>query len=288
MTNLHRLATAAFVAALTVVACGSSSGSPSPTPSSTPDPGTIDHPTGADEIVLRLEEGGGLVPMEFFATAAPSFTLYGDGTVLFHDPTWQPPAGAGSVIPARPFLIARLDEGQIQELLAFALGPGGLAVAKPHYDPGNLADAPTATFTITAGGTTKTVSVTGLGFEWPAGPDAAVAAALARLGERIRDFGPQVSGEEPWLPERYRAMLTGDAFGETIAWPWPDLGPDDFTLPVDPQQFPRFPSRVMTPAEVEAAGYAPIGGGYMNLGLLGPDGKTFSFAVRPLLPDETR
>jgi hypothetical protein len=66
------------------------SGSPGPSagPTTAPTPTRvtgIEHPTGARDIVLRFEEGGGFVPIDFLATQAPSFTLYGDGTVVFRD-----------------------------------------------------------------------------------------------------------------------------------------------------------------------------------------------------------
>ena len=45
--------------------------------------GAIDHPTGATDVVLRIEEGGGFVPIDFPASQAPVFTLYGDGLIVF-------------------------------------------------------------------------------------------------------------------------------------------------------------------------------------------------------------
>src|SRR5688572_30889912 len=55
---------------------------PSPTPSPTFGPNDISHPTGRTDIVLRMEQGGGMMAFGFF-TQSPSFTLYGDGTVIF-------------------------------------------------------------------------------------------------------------------------------------------------------------------------------------------------------------
>ena len=74
---------------------GPTGGSPSPTASSTASPtptvapsptfgaDQIEHPTGATDLVLRAEQGGGFVPFGFMVTQAPVFTLYGDGTVIF-------------------------------------------------------------------------------------------------------------------------------------------------------------------------------------------------------------
>ena len=68
-------------------------------------------------------------------------------------------------------------------------------------------------------------------------------------------------------------------------WPWPDRSPGDWTLPVDPER-PQLPTLVMTPAEISAIGIPEASGGLLNLLLQGPDGKVYTLAVRPLLPDE--
>ena len=42
----------------------------------------IGHPTGATDVVVRVSTGGGFVPVQVNLRALPSFTLYGDGTVV--------------------------------------------------------------------------------------------------------------------------------------------------------------------------------------------------------------
>jgi hypothetical protein len=88
---------------------------PSPTPSPTPGPtaGEIDHPTEASAVILRMESGGGFVPMEFLLTQAPSFTLYGDGTVIYQQTGDAGPLG-GQGLP--PFRVGHLDEDGVQAL----------------------------------------------------------------------------------------------------------------------------------------------------------------------------
>ena len=80
----------------------SPSASLTPEPTVVPTSGHIDHPAGATDIVLRYEQGGGFVPIGFLFTQAPTFTLYGDGTVIFQaryqspaDPWSRPTAMAG-------------------------------------------------------------------------------------------------------------------------------------------------------------------------------------------------
>ena len=145
-----------------------------------------------------MESGGGFVPIEFFATAAPTFTLYGDGTVVFRDPTATPPDPVGNVNRLSPFLTIRLDEDGIQALLADAIGRGGLGIAAGPYQ-GMGADIPTTTFTITADGRTKEVSVVGLSPEMHP-QNVAIVTAIAGLGARLDGFAGAVAGEQVYVP----------------------------------------------------------------------------------------
>jgi hypothetical protein len=286
---LQRSLLLATVVAL-LAGCGFPAGSAPPAssaPSTSPPDERIDHPTGPTDVVLRFEEGGGFVPPEFLATEAPIFTLYGDGTVIFRDPFATPPAGPG---PGRgiPFRVARLSEEQVQELLRFALVEGGLGIARPRYDNPLVADAPTATFEIHAGGLDKTVSVYALGLEGDDVPDRAARRALARLADRLRGFAQTEPTSEPYVPARYRATLLEHGpgvGGAPMRWPWPDLSPADFRAPADPSA-PSLPRRVLSAEEAAALGLEAIEGGVLGVVLEGPDGKLYSLSLRPLLPDE--
>lgn len=287
-------ATLSLVAAVLLAACGGSGSSPTgspggsskPTEMPTSDPASIEHATGALDVVFRFEQGGGFVPIGFFATQAPQFTLYGDGTVIFRDFTAGPPAN-DKVGALQPYLIARMSEAEIQAFLRYALADSGLGVARAAYNPGNVADAPSSMFTIRAGGVDKVVTVEALGFENPQNPDSAILKALAGLGERISNFATSVSGETAWTPDRWRGILTPDAFGPAVAWPWPNLTPDDFVQPAQPDA-PQFPIHQLTNADVDALGLTGIEGGFANLPVTGPDGKVYTLALRPILPDESR
>ena len=266
------------------------SGSPTETPADSPDFGAIDHLTGPTDVVLRFEEGGGFVMPAFLATQAPSFTLYGDGTIIFRNPLLDPPAAVGSVFPMHPFRSAKLSEDQVQDLLTSALGEFGLGVARPDYRNDLVADAGTAVFTVNAGGLSKTVSVYALGLEGEGVPDAAARAGFAKLAERLHniDNGGAFATTE-YAPERYRGILLDGQPGvpDAMPWPWPDFAPSDFVSNADPIAF-QLPARVMSAEEVEALGIEPYAGGFQGLPLLGPDdGKVYSFSLRPLLPDET-
>ena len=291
ITHARRTLPVLALAATLLAACsptGSGSPSPSGSPGTTPEPtGTpvgIEHETGATDVVLQFEEGGGFVPMGFLAGQAPTFTLYGDGTVIFRDWSQQQPAPIGDAQPQLPFQTIKLTEDEIQQLLEYVIGPGALGIARANYDGAGCADCPTAVFTINAGGTSKTVSVTGLGFEMPQSPDAMVLKQLADAGTRLREF--KAANAAIWQPDRYRGILSTDAFGAPRDWPWPDLAPSDWHE-ITTATGSTWNARTMTAAEIDALGMDHLEGGVINVVLSGPsDGKTYSFTLRPLLPDE--
>jgi hypothetical protein len=258
------------------------SGNPlTPPPSSTPVPDGSGHPTSATDILLRMETSGGMM-VEANATAAPTFTLYGDGTVVFRDPTATPPEPIGGVRREVPFQMVRLGEEGIQALFQDALGRGGLAIAVGPY-MGLGADIPTTTFTIAADGTTKQVSISG--FLPDLHPqDAVVVAALGQLAERLDGFAGKIAGEEPYVPTAFRGVLlpVDQPFGPVVAWPWSDIAPADFVG----GETDLFRTRAMTPAEVGEIGIPGVDGGFSGL-ILESDDKLYSFMLRPLLPDET-
>lgn len=269
---------------------GEPSGGPGATPAASPDFGAIEHPTGATDVVLRFEEGGGFMMVEYIATQAPSFTLYGDGKIVFRDPMLEPLPAIGSVMPVQPFRTAKLTEEQVQDLLTYALGEGGLGVARPEYRNDLVADASTAVFTVDAGGLKKTVSVYALGMDQPGLPDAPARAAFARLAERLHAIdGGGTIGTADYEPERYRGILLDGQPGVPDAkrWPWIGIAPSDFVSKGDPNAF-QVPARVLSVEEVDALGIEPFQGGFHGLTLIGPDGdRVYSFSLRPLLPGET-
>jgi hypothetical protein len=304
MSNLMRWATAlSFVAIVAGCSAGSlasgpsdsagpaTSGRPAASASpSAPDFGAIEHATGTTDIVLRYEQGGGFVPPSFTVAQAPIFTLYGDGTVVFRNPSLEGPAPDGSVFRLNPLRTSRLSEDQIQGLLAYALGDGSLGIARAQYDFGGIADASTGTFTVDAGGIKKSVAVYALGMDAPDVPDAAARAAFGRLADRLGNFDQGGSiPTDRYMPAAYRAVLmdgTGMVGPSIRAWPWKDIAASDFKAPADPNAF-QMATRTLTPDEVAALKVTDPEGGFSGMIVDGPDGKVYSLAVRPLLPDET-
>ncbi|HUR16866.1 MAG TPA: hypothetical protein VMZ33_06250 [Candidatus Limnocylindrales bacterium] len=262
----------------------------SPTPTATPEvtptpnPDLIPHPTGAHDIVLRMEEGGGFVPMGFFFTQSPTFTLYGDGTVIFK----QVDNRLNSFnLPALPWLVGHLSEESVQALLQYALADGHLLDAKAQYDNQMVADAGNTIFTLNAAGQEKVVNIYAL-FEsdMPGVPDAADRAAFWQLRQVLNAFETQEGlGEvEVYDAEWYRLLLSdgfGEPTGEVKDWPWDDLTLADFPAGDEPGGIANLDR------EHVALLMDVPNGGHSGVWAIAPDGEeVVNFGVRPLLPEE--
>jgi hypothetical protein len=279
---------------LLVSACsGATSSPPGSTPSPTPVSSLgIEHATGATDVLLRYERGGGFMAPNSLVTEGPIFSLYGDGTIVFRDITVaSPPEAADRLGRGLPYRTARLSVPQIQALLEYAINDGVLGIARAQYLNNRVADAPTTVFTIHAGTVNKTVSVMALGIDaGDPGPDAPALNAMAKLAERLGNFNGGTGFEtQAYMPDRYRALLLEAPMGggpAPIAWPWSDIKPADFAVPADPETL-SFPRRTITAADVAKLNLEQIEGGLLGIPIKAPDGKIYTLALRPLLPDET-
>ena len=281
--------TAALLAACSIAGTSPApSGSPVPATSPTAGPtGTFGHSTDGAIVLLRAEQSGGFIAPSFNLTRLPIFTLYGDGTVLYQLP---PDPNAGVALGPGPLARAQMNPEQVDALLTFALGAGGLEAARAQYLNPLVMDAPDTLFTITTDEVQKTVSVQALseaGVD-PTNPDAAQLTALARLYQTLADFRTQVARGNAtdagyYEPAAYRAVLQeGFAQPESIDWPWSDLTIDDFVAPADSS----FRTAVLTREQAAKLATAPQGG-LFSVGIMGPDRTPYTLSLRPLLPDET-
>jgi hypothetical protein len=156
--------------------------------------GAIDHPTGADEPILKITASGGFVPMEYLYTALPQLALYGDGTLVI--PGAQIEIYPG---PAMPAVMARtVSEDGIQAILRAALD-AGLDRDGDYSDLGRMgiADASTTVFELTVDGQTHRVTAYALGLEGEqqAGQPGDVwemRRSLQRFAERVGDLASLV------------------------------------------------------------------------------------------------
>ena len=295
----HAVTPVALTGLLLLAACTTAQAGPTASPTASPDPtpspiptgqvGQIEHPTGPTDIVLRMHVGGGFVPMEVALIESPAFTLYGDNTVIFRP---SPPQGHifDPSAPQAAYVKATMNADQVDALLSYALNQGGLLDAREDYSDIGIADAPTTTFTINAGGVDKQVAIVALAPDpGPDSADSADRAKFAVLADLLDSFETEVEKgnvelSEPYVPTMYKAMLP-EAFegqhGVAVEWPWDDLTMDDFPITAES----GFPNGYIT-AEQAALVIDVPSGGVGGLLLEGPDGKLYSLAIRPLLPDE--
>jgi hypothetical protein len=286
---------AVLFATLAMAACSSSNPTATPVPTdgglATPSPVTsplrtqlIEHPTGPTDVVVRMSITGGLRYPGATVESPPTFTLYGDGRVIYVIEHARPDDS-----PAIELRQARLTEEQMAALVENALGPGGLATAREHYGDVPIADDVTTNFEIHAFGVDKTVSVYALDYTGDEVPDGAARATFRGLADALRAFGSEVevgNAEDlgAFEPEAYRVTLD-QPFGplETTAedWPWDDLQPEDFQLEGG------YLVRTVTPAQAAAIADPPTATPN-DIVVHGPDGRDYLIRVRPLLPDEVK
>jgi hypothetical protein len=249
----------------------------------------IGHASGATDVVLRLDSGPDLGASELtgeFFQPGPEFTLYGDGTVIFRGSRAKLPAADGPILRARPFTVARLDADEVQALLRFAIGVGGVEDACERYENRDTDSFGSITITARTSAVDKHIEV--------AGPN-----PLEALIQRLRDFDPGSGvSTEVWEGERYwgslfevapyleSGVLPDPDVAGTLPWPWPGIGPDDF-VGRDEGGYIGIPRRVLSARDAAVLGLSHHGGLVQRVYLVDPDGETvYSFSLWPMSPDE--
>jgi hypothetical protein len=139
---------------LAAAACGSDDTEPAaPSSDSTlPPVGSDDgfeHPTGADDVVVSYAELGGFTTREFAFQQTPRVLVSGDGRVF--SPGAQIAIYPGPLLPA--VQVQPITDDGIQDVLA-AAEEAGLFAEIDYTIDSNIADATTATVTISANGET--------------------------------------------------------------------------------------------------------------------------------------
>jgi hypothetical protein len=293
------------IAALAVLAagCGRQDGGGSGAGGSGATGARIAHPTGADELVLRVEYQGGFVPderpgigcaqrgnYEFTLSTMPAWSLFGDGTLITQGPQIEiyPP-------PALPSLVrTQITEDGVQAILE-AAQEAGLMDGDKDYGDQCIADAATTVFTTNANGTTSVVSAYALDVE-PAGSCGSKEQAKARtaLAEFQADLGDlmswlpkgSVGGEKPFDPTEMRVYVLPyrrDAEPPQPAMDWPLETPlSAFGEPL--ADAPETRCGVITGDEFEQLHAAAQSANQLTPWL--NDGTEFRLILRPLLPDE--
>jgi hypothetical protein len=247
--------------------------------------GGIDHPTGAHDLILRIDLEGGFLPLQAQFRQLPVFALYGDGRIIVPGPQIEIYPG-----PALPNLQVRtVSDAGIQAILA-AARKAGLLGSNRHYDNPRIADAPTTTFTVVANGSRHVVSVYALGMEGPGDSYPSDRSVLAAFQGKLSDLqswlpAGSLGPEGPFRTDELRVYVMPYQPPEDLAQPpmdWPGGSFGGF-LPVVDLTYVRCGtvSGSALPAALSAAGSAK------ELTPWRADGQRWTLVFRPLLPDES-
>jgi hypothetical protein len=244
---------------------------------------------------VRVASGGGFVPIEFNLKSLPSYTLYGDGTVI--RPVVAAVDTAAQEPSVTPLESIRLDEAGIQSLLAQAKAAGLLTAGAPvdYGDMGALgvSDMPTTNVTLSAGGVKATHDAYGLTFAPTDPPAGTLTQAQRDARAALRGFVALTEQQDPkatpYVPTRLAvwvapALAQPIADSEPVVWPLataPKVSGAAGAEGID------YRCSVVEGADVApllaAAQKAPVGAQW----IASPDrNATFQVVVRALLPDE--
>lgn len=252
-------------------------------------------PTGSDQLVLRIERGGGFVPFQFNLTDMPMMSLYGDGLLIM--PGAQIEIYPG---PALPTLSQQRLSPDAVRLLIQAAVDAGLDNDRDYTDLGSMmvADAPTTTFTLTVDGQTHTTRVYALDFDLGPNPDRMSQEEL-QAREDLQAFQAKAS-DLSWLPtgsvtDQGTYRPTALRIFSSPYQPDPELTQSPIEWPLTPgldlfggslQNAPEG-MRCGTVAADAASTLLPVAEQANQLTPWTTDGTQYGLLFRPLLPDES-
>jgi hypothetical protein len=160
--------------------------------------------------VIQMNEEAGLLPrLDVLALSFPEFTLFGDGTLVYHTRT--------------AYYQTHLDEPAIQGLLAQAITDTRFFDLEPFYNEPNVYDASALRVQVVANGQDHTSGALALGLiaaDQSAPPDAP-RARLLRFVTALRALMPE--GGPPYVPAAVTLYAEGGspAAPADPAPPWP-------------------------------------------------------------------
>lgn len=191
-----------------LAACGDpdeDSASTDPTTPGTNVAAVVDHPTGADDVVLKLSYEGGLVPVGFAFVNTPSLLVSGDGRVF--TPGAIPAIYPGPLLPT--LTVRTIAEEGMQAVLGIVQDAGLLAAPPDYSDGHNIADASNTVLMINAGGGTFVHSAYALGLASTelgaeTGARQRLLDAANKLSDALTTPGANEPDGQPFVPEVYR------------------------------------------------------------------------------------
>jgi hypothetical protein len=261
----------------------------SPSPTATPAPY---YQVSADpnDLILRIDSGGGLVPMSYLLTHMPQWSLYADGRIVVQGPMIE--------IYPQPLLpnlrLMRVTPSEIQTILAEA-DKAGLLGPDASYSAGGIADASTTIFTLTVDGQTHHISAYAL-MEGATADNKADEDARAKLmdfdrkiGDLTALLGREVTDKEAFEPGGMQIFVRPASGDDTvqgvepnrIAWP---LAVDPATAGT-PTTVPQTRCVLATGQDLSTFLVAAKQATTVTIWTHGS--QEYSVMVRPLLPDET-
>jgi hypothetical protein len=191
----------------------------------------IPHATGPGALLVRVDVGGGFVPVEWHLRNLPTVSLYGDGTLI--TPGAQIAIYPGPALPA----ISRrtVEEDGVQAILREAIdATDSLPADLGDMGTVAIADAPTTVITVRAGTVDRRIEVYALA-ELGGRPDG-MPEDVYRARQRLAGLVTKLTALDGWLPAgslgsettfegdaarlfvgRYRRVE--DLAQEPIAWP---------------------------------------------------------------------
>jgi len=248
---------------------------------------SFEHPTGAHDVVLRVDSAGGFVPVSTALTDLPEFTLYGDGTVIVSGPIIMIYPG-----PAMPNLQkAKVSQETIQAILSAAQEAGLFDPTFDYGQPG-ITDMDTTTITTNVDGKTYTSSIYALNAIEPGGgltmEQQQARATVSQFVGKLVDLTAFEQDLE-WTPYEFKALTVYSSVagepGDTdvqpnkLDWRLADLATSGEA--VQPEGF-----RKLVVTGDDLATLRPLLGEATQITLWKSGGNEYNLYFRPLLPDE--
>ena len=170
----------------------------------------ISHPTGADEVLLRIGYEGGFVSPDMLFARIPTLLVTGDGRAIVQGAV--PAIYPGPLLT--PLFQRTVDEVGVQAILSLAREKGLLAAAPDYAVPPEgpmVADAPDTVVEIAANGTTYVHRAYALGIDGTNSTPArdALNAFVMAISDLAAVVGPEhIGAEAPFAPTSFRVRAT--------------------------------------------------------------------------------
>jgi len=251
-----------------------STNAPNTTVPPTTVPSGIEHPTGADDVIVRIAYEGGFVPVEMTFLNLPTLLVSGDGHAFVQGPTTE--IYPGPLLPN--IQVSPVTEAGVQDLLGLADEHGLLADIE-YTNPTNIADAPDTVVEISANGQTFVHRAYALGINAETDPARVALADFVEraTGDWLYGPNPELGPQEPYTSDTFliRASEVGDYTG--------DIEPTVVDWPAGTSV------RLADASECAAIPAAEVGDLFADanqLTFFAEDGITYQLTVKPLLPGD--